>query len=177
MQVAGEYRPDADAIGRRSLGITALGFWARVENVDAELGSLFARAGNLTERFAAYRIARADGSPELGQQLSDGFLAQADADEVLDLWLSTESINESTATLERVRELTEHPRFAWTNPNRVRAVVGAFAGRNVKAFHTAEGYRFLRDVVIKLDAMNPQIAARLVSPLCQWGRLRQNTLV
>ncbi len=171
MQVAGEYRPDADAIGRRSLGITALGFWARVENVDAELESLFARAGNLTERFAAYRIARADGSPELGQQLSDGFLAQADADEVLDLWLSTESINESTATLERVRELTEHPRFAWTNPNRVRAVVGAFAGRNVKAFHTAEGYRFLRDVVIKLDAMNPQIAARLVSPLCQWGRL------
>lgn len=171
MQVSGPYRPDADSIGRRSLGIAALGFWARVADVDAELEALFTGASNLTERFAAYRIARSDGSIELGERLSSAFLDQADTDEVLDLWLSTESVNESTATLERIHELTEHPRFAWTNPNRVRAVIGAFAGRNVKAFHTEAGYRYLRDVVVKLDAMNPQIAARLVNPLCQWGRL------
>ena len=171
MQVPGPYQPEADAIGRRSLGIAALGFWARFEAVDAELERLFDSAGNLTERFAAYRIARSDGSDALGSRLSEAFLAQADTDEVLDLWLSTEAVNESTATLERVQELTSHPRFAWTNPNRVRAVIGAFAGRNVKAFHTEAGYAYLRDVVVKLDAMNPQIAARLVNPLCQWGRL------
>jgi aminopeptidase N len=73
-----------------------------------------------------------------------------------------------------VKELTSHPRFAWTNPNRVRAVLGSFANRNVKAFHTPEGYRLLADSVLKLDAMNPQIASRLVMPLCQWGRLESS---
>ena len=60
------------------------------------------------------------------------------------------------------------------SPNRVRAVLGSFANRNVKAFHTPEGYRLLADSVLKLDAMNPQIASRLVMPLCQWGRLESN---
>ena len=171
MQVSGPYQPEAHAIGCRSLGLAALGFWARAADVDAELAYLFDNASNLTERFAAYRIARSDGSPALGERLSEAFLASADTDEVLDLWLSTEAVNESTATLARVQELTEHTRFAWTNPNRVRAVIGAFSARNVKSFHTEAGYRYVRDVIVKLDAMNPQIAARLVNPLCQWSRL------
>ena len=66
-----------------------------------------------------------------------------------------------------------HERFAWTNPNRVRAVLGTFANRNVRAFHTPEGYRLLADAVLKLDAMNPQIASRLVMPLCQWARFTE----
>jgi Aminopeptidase N len=106
----------------------------------------------------------------LGERLSQQFLDQASADEVLDLWLSTEAVNERTADLERVKALTAHPRFSWTNPNRVRAVIGAFAGRNVRAFHSETGYHYLKDVILKLDAMNPQIAARLVGPLCQWSR-------
>ena len=69
-----------------------------------------------------------------------------------------------------MRELTTHNRFSWTNPNRVRSVLGAFSNRNVKAFHTVEGYQFLAKAVLKLDAMNPQIASRLVMPLCQWSR-------
>jgi aminopeptidase N len=56
----------------------------------------------------------------------------------------------------------------------VRAVLGAFASRNVKAFYSTEGYRTLTDSVLKLDAMNPQIAARLVMPLCQWARFEPN---
>jgi aminopeptidase N len=170
MTVEGPYAPTADAIGRRSLGIVALGYFAQVRDCDARLAQMFETAGNLTERFAAYRIARSDGSMELGERLSTEFIAQAQADEVLDLWLSTEAVNERTADLERVKALTEHPRFSWTNPNRVRAVIGAFAGRNVRAFHTEAGYQYLQAVIVKLDAMNPQIAARLVGPLCQWGR-------
>ena len=64
-----------------------------------------------------------------------------------------------------------HPRFSWTNPNRVRAVVGAFAHRNVKAFHCAEGYAWLADVIGRLDQSNPQMASRMVQPLGQWGLL------
>lgn len=175
MHVTGPYRPDADAIGRRSLGIVALGYWARAVGsaADQRLIDMMHRAQNLTERFAAYRIARAEASAAVAATLSETFLEQAVNDEVLDLWLSTEAVDESTADLARVQALTEHPRFSWTNPNRVRSVIGAFAHRNVRAFHTAEGYRFLADVILRLDAMNPQLASRTVSPLGQWGRFTE----
>ena len=170
MRVAGPYQPSADAIGRRSLAITALGYMAKVESIDHLILDIEANASNLTERYAAYRIARSDASESVSLELSQRFIDRAETDEVLDLWLSTEAVNENTATVDRIKELTSHPRFAWTNPNRVRSVLGAFANRNVKAFHTPDGYRLLADSVLKLDAMNPQIASRLVMPLCQWGR-------
>jgi aminopeptidase N len=170
MRVAGPYHPSADAIGRRSLAITALGYMAKVEPLDHLVLDIEANASNLTERYAAYRIARSDASESVSLELSQRFIDRAETDEVLDLWLSTEAVNENTATVDRIKELTSHPRFAWTNPNRVRSVLGAFANRNVKAFHTPDGYRLLADSVLKLDAMNPQIASRLVMPLCQWGR-------
>ena len=170
MRVAGPYHPNADAIGRRSLAITALGYMAKVESIDHLVRDIEANASNLTERYAAYRIARSDASESVSLELSQRFIDRAETDEVLDLWLSTEAVNENTATVDRIKELTSHPRFAWTNPNRVRSVLGAFANRNVKAFHTPDGYRLLADSVLKLDAMNPQIASRLVMPLCQWGR-------
>ncbi|NBS11764.1 MAG: aminopeptidase N, partial [Gammaproteobacteria bacterium] len=104
MRVEGPYRPVAEDIGKRSLGFIALGMMARQGQCDGVLTELFSKAENLTERFAAYRIARADASPEVGAQLSEQFLAAAETDEVLDLWLSTEAVNESTATLARVQE-------------------------------------------------------------------------
>jgi len=174
MKVSGDYVPEADSIGRRSLSIMALSYLARSGNADEILTKLFDGANNLTERFAAYRIARADASTEVSELLSDRFLELATTDEVLDLWLSTEAVNERTADLNRIKVLTEHPRFAWTNPNRVRAVIGAFSARNVKTFHSASGYRFLANAVLKLDSMNPQIAARLVNPLCQWSRFSKD---
>ena len=170
MLCSGPYQPDARSIGYRSLGFVALSYLVKANEADSLLSELFYNANNLTERFAAYRIALSDGSDCLGKDLSDNFLEKANTDEVLDLWLSTEAVNEKTATLKRVRELTTHNRFSWTNPNRVRSVLGAFSNTNVKAFHTVEGYQFLAKAVLKLDAMNPQIASRLVMPLCQWSR-------
>jgi aminopeptidase N len=69
--------------------------------------------------------------------------------------------------------LLTHPDFDFRNPNRVRALVGAFAGANQVRFHdsTGEGYRFLADIVIQLDPSNPQVAARIVGPLGQWRRM------
>jgi aminopeptidase N len=173
MKVNTPYEPEAVAIGSRSLAITALGYLAKTRSVDEILSERFDEASNLTERFAAYRIARSDGSDQLSERLSADFLGKADTDEVLDLWLSTEAMNESTATIDRLHELLSHERFAWTNPNRVRAVLSTFANRNVRAFHTPEGYRLLADAVLKLDSVNPQIASRLVMPLCQWARFTE----
>ena len=74
--------------------------------------------------------------------------------------------------LDKVRSLTTHPAFRLTNPNKVRALIGRFSMGNQVRFHSREGsgYRFLADQVIELDAINPQMAARLVSALSRWNR-------
>src|SRR5690606_11963887 len=74
--------------------------------------------------------------------------------------------------LERVKALMEHPAFNLKNPNKVRALIGAFAGQNLINFHQADGsgYRFLADIVIRLNVLNPQIAARQLAPLTRWRK-------
>jgi len=74
-------------------------------------------------------------------------------------------------TLDAVLALAKHPDFTLNNPNRMRALVSAFAS-NQRAFHDASGrgYRFLADMILAVDAINPQTAARLVPPLGRWRR-------
>jgi aminopeptidase N len=74
--------------------------------------------------------------------------------------------------LARVQALMQHPAFTMKNPNKVRALIGAFAGQNLVNFHAADGsgYRFLADQVISLNASNPQIASRQLGPLTRWRK-------
>ena len=76
-------------------------------------------------------------------------------------------------TLDRVRALLAHPAFSIANPNRIRALVGAFAGGNQTQFNRADGagYDFLADFVIDLDRRNPQTAARLLVSFRSWRAL------
>lgn len=71
-----------------------------------------------------------------------------------------------------VRALTLHPDFSWTNPNRLRSVVGVFAGANLKEFHALDGggYAFVGDAVLKVDPTNNQIAARLCGTFSLWRK-------
>jgi aminopeptidase N len=77
------------------------------------------------------------------------------------------------ATLARVRTLTQHPAFSFANPNRTRALIGAFAQLNPTQFNRPDGagYDFLADTVLALDAKNPQVAARLLSAFKSWRAL------
>jgi aminopeptidase N len=74
--------------------------------------------------------------------------------------------------LQRVEQLMQHPAFTLKNPNKVRSLIGAFAGQNLLGFHQTDGsgYRFLADQIITLNALNPQIASRLLAPLTRWGK-------
>ena len=74
-------------------------------------------------------------------------------------------------TVEAVATLAAHPDFTLSNPNRMRALVGAFAA-NQRAFHdsSGRGYRFLGDMILAVDRLNPQTAAKLVPPLGRWRR-------
>ena len=87
-------------------------------------------------------------------------------------WFSLQAGIEDEAAVERVEGLLAHPAFTWSNPNRVRAVLGAFAMMNLVGFHRRDGagYRLLADKVLELDRSNPQVAARLLSALGRWRR-------
>jgi aminopeptidase N len=76
-------------------------------------------------------------------------------------------------TLETVRALTKHPAFSMTNPNRVRALIGAFAHGNLTQFNRADGggYEFVADSILALDPKNPQVAARMATAFRTWRTL------
>jgi aminopeptidase N len=91
---------------------------------------------------------------------------------VMDQWFSVQAGSGLPGGLQRVKELMKHPAFNIKNPNKVRALVGAFAGQNLINFHAADGsgYRFLADLVIELNGFNPQIASRQLAPLTRWRK-------
>ena len=90
---------------------------------------------------------------------------------VLDKWFAIQADSTLPGTLAAVQALAQHPDFAWDNPNRVRALVGSFAGNRAQ-FHAASGagYAFLADAILTLDPRNSQVAARMVTPLGAWRR-------
>jgi aminopeptidase N len=169
----GEYRIDGVSIGRRALRNVVLSYIAAV---DAAHGAALAKAQfdekrNMTDALAALGVLADLERPERAAAL-DAFYGAWRADElVVDKWFSLQAYSSLPGTVERVRELTRHPAFERKNPNRVRALVGAFTANQLH-FHDASGtgYAFLADEVLTLDPLNATTAARLVQPLGQWRR-------
>jgi aminopeptidase N len=100
---------------------------------------------------------------------------------VVDKWLAIQATSSHPSTLTRVKELLQHEAFTLDNPNKVRSLIGAFCSLNHRRFHdeSGAGYRFLVQQVLQLDKKNPQIAARLLTPLVSHGRytLKLKTLM
>ncbi len=172
---AGEYRIDGVSIGRRALRNVCLAYL--VASGDAG-GVRLAKAQfdaerNMTDVLAALAVLSGEDGPEREEALA-AFHAKWRQDAlVLDKWFAIQAMSKRPGTLESVRALSRHADFDLRNPNRVRALVGSFAAGNPAAFHDASGggYRFLADTIIALDPQNPQVAARMVSPLGQWRRV------
>jgi aminopeptidase N len=95
---------------------------------------------------------------------------------VMDKWFGLHAASSLPGALATVRALTNHPLFSLRNPNRVRALIGVFAQQNPVNFHqpSGEGYRFLTGMILRLDPINPQIAARLVRSFTRWKRYDAN---
>jgi aminopeptidase N len=91
---------------------------------------------------------------------------------VLDKWFAVQSASRLPGTLGEVKALLAHPDFSMRNPNRARSVIGSFCNGNHVHFHAADGsgYDFGADQVIQLDALNPQVAARLARAFDRWRR-------
>jgi aminopeptidase N len=89
---------------------------------------------------------------------------------VVDKWLSVQSTSRLPGTGARVRALMQHPAFDLKNPNKVYALVRAFCGANPRHFHAQDGsgYQLAADVIIELQAMNPQVASRIARSFDRW---------
>jgi aminopeptidase N len=166
-----EYSPAAK--GARRLRSVVLGYIAAASSVEGAALAFrqFAEADNMTDRQGALGVLASGDRPEREQALAMFYDAYRDNALVLDKWFTTQALSTRPDTVEAVARLAAHPDFTLANPNRVRALVGAFAA-NQRAFHDASGagYRFLADKVIAVDRLNPHTAARLTPPLGRWRR-------
>ena len=124
----------------------------------------------MTDRMAALSTLSLCEVPQRTAALKDFYGRYADDPLVIDKWFTVQAIIPEPATLDRVKALTEHRAFSFANPNRVRALIHAFALANQKEFNRADGsgYDFIVDIVLALDPRNPQLAARLASALKNW---------
>jgi aminopeptidase N len=158
------------AMARRALKNVALGFLSAAG--DATLAAAqFVEARNMTERLAALTHLADVADAERDKAFAAFYEAWKNNPLVLDKWFAVQARSGAADTLARVQALTKHADFDLRNPNRVRALIGAFTGNPAK-FHDASGagYRLLADIIITLDKKNPQIAARLATAMGSWRR-------
>jgi aminopeptidase N len=158
------------AMGARAVKNAALGYLAAAGD-SSGAAAQFSAGANMTDVLTALAILCDKQQEDRDHALKTFYLAWKNNRLVLDKWFAVQARSGAPDTLERVRALTEHPDFDLRNPNRVRALIGAFA-TNQARFHdkSGEGYRLIADTIITLDAKNPQIAARLCTVLGNWRR-------
>ena len=166
------------AKGIRRLKTVALALLAAGE---ASSGAALAKAqydaaDNMTDRQGALGVLVSLEAEERVAALAD-FYERYRADTlVLDKWFGLQAAAQRGDTLDQVVRLSDHPDFTLANPNRARSLIGSFA-MNQWAFHGAAGgagYTFLADMILSLDRLNPQVAARLVPPLGRWRRFAED---
>ncbi|MBA2648355.1 MAG: aminopeptidase N [Legionella sp.] len=161
--------------GRRKLRNTAL--WLLMKSDEAANLDLcsqqFASAKTMTDQMAAFTLLVNCSNKTVQTAAIESFHKQWHKNDlVMDKWFSAQAASELPNTLDKVKQLMEHPLFSMTNPNKVRALIGSFCVGNPDKFHALDGsgYVFLGDMLRSLDKINPQVAARLANPFTRWPR-------
>jgi aminopeptidase N len=161
------------AKGIRRLRTVSLGLLAAADEPRAAAlaKTQFDAADNMTDRQGALGILVSLDAPER-QAALDAFYERFHDDAlVLDKWFALQAAAQRADTVDQVLKLSSHPDFVITNPNRLRSLAGTF-GANQWAFNSRDGrgYAFLADMIVAADNLNPQVAARLVTPFGRWRR-------
>ena len=179
----GGYRPDPESAGKRALAglaLTMLCLAARHSGDTVWPGKAFQRfkdAGNMTDRFNALSALVISGHELAAPALARFHALFKNEALVIDKWFSLQAgaPDRGGNVLGAVRQLMNHPDFNLRNPNRARSVIFSYCSANPGAFHRSDaaGYVFWADRVIELDAINPQVAARLARALDRWKKLAE----
>ncbi|OVZ64350.1 aminopeptidase N [Pigmentiphaga sp. NML080357] len=173
-QTPGAYSPDPISAGKRALKNLALTFMmaGNVSGAAEQASRQYASARNMTDRMAALSALVNFGAPSAAADaLTDFYERWQDDPLVVDKWFALQATARGT-TVETVEGLMVHPAFSLRNPNRARSLVFQFCLNNPYGFHRADGsgYRYWAKQVLALDALNPEIAARLARALDRWVR-------
>ena len=180
-QTPGPFKSDALDSGKRALKNLALSMLLEADpKIWAPMAvNQYQIADNMTDRYAALAALVIHGAKAASDCLNDFYSRFANDALVIDKWFALQSsrppVDGLELTLADVKRLRDHPAFKLNNPNRARSVIHAFCANNPASFHQPDGsgYEFWADSVLALDAINPQVAARLARALDRWRLFAQ----
>ena len=167
-----EYKINREDIALRKLRNVCLSYLAYTNIGNNLVNKHYTYSNNMTDTLAALTSATQAKLACRDNLLADFEQKWQHDGLVMDKWFALQATRPEENVLQNVMQLMDHPSFNFNNPNRLRALVGTFAGQNLKAFHAIDGsgYRFLTDILIKLNKSNPQVASRLIEPLIRFAR-------
>ena len=172
-QTKGDYSPDATSSGKRGLKNLALSYIAELDDADAHAlaQAQYDAANNMTDRMASLSALANSQAPSKAAALAQFYSDFEQEPLVIDKWFSLQAMARTT-DVTTVRKLMQHPAFSIKNPNRARSLIFSFCNGNPSRFHAADGsgYVFWAEQVIALDAINPQVGARLARSLDRWRK-------
>ena len=169
------YLPEPEQMAQRGLKNAALSYLLKTDHKKyCDLAvTQFENSDNMTDSMAALASMVNSGYKAQAESALESFYDKWQAEPlVVNQWLAVQAGSAEYGTIENINKLLEHEAFDIKNPNKVRSVIGAFAGQSLINFHALDGsgYQLLADKIILLNQLNPQIASRLVSPLSKWRR-------
>lgn len=170
----GSFSIESGEIARRALHNTILNILTATNGTGcAKLArEHYFNANNMTDRMGALAAIIDNKNPEREEVITDFYNRFKEYQLVIDKWFAVQTLTHRDDVFEGLQKLRDHNDFTMKNPNRVRSLYAAFAMNNPVKFHdpSGKGYDFLTDGIIELNTINPQIAARLVTPLREWKR-------
>jgi aminopeptidase N len=168
------YSRDLPARGARKVKSLVLTYFAAADPARAETlaAAQYDAADNMTDRQGALMTLAGLEGPQRTHKLLDFYNRYRGDALVIDKWFIMQAGSLHPHVLEQVEALAKHPDFMLKNPNRVRSLYMPFTGTAL-GFHAADGagYRLIADLILALDPLNPQTAARFVTPLGRWRRI------
>lgn len=167
-----DYRIEPKDMALRGLRNLCLHYLAFTSSGNNLVNKHYANANNMTDTLAALNAAT-KAQLSCSEALLRDFEQKWQHDGlVMDKWFALQATRPDSNVLVLVQQLMLHTSFNFNNPNRLRALVGSFINQNIRAFHAIDGsgYRFLTEVLIRLNETNPQVAARLIEPLIRFRR-------
>ncbi|KAH9605878.1 hypothetical protein KSS87_011573 [Heliosperma pusillum] len=166
-----QYKFDHCNMARRALKNIALAYIASLDDSECSALALneYRTATNMTDQFGALTAIAQNPGGIRDEVLSDFYDKWQNDFLVVNKWFALQATSDIPGNVENVKKLLEHPAFDLRNPNKVYSLIGGFCGSPVN-FHAKDGsgYKFLGDLVVQLDKINPQVASRMVSAFSRW---------
>ncbi|MDD2865573.1 MAG: aminopeptidase N C-terminal domain-containing protein, partial [Methylococcales bacterium] len=162
-------------IGRRRVKNACLAFLSKLDSTQIHdlAQAQFENAKNMTDQMAALSAIVHNNHPAKEASLEKFYQQWESEPLVIDKWFALQASSPAADAFETLQSLHSHVAFDIKNPNRVRSLIGAFSQTNPVHFHAknGEGYAFLGDAILELNAINPQVASRMLTPLTAWRKV------